>query len=311
MPILRHCDVYSRSKTLDLVSRFNIQDALPGLQHEFCDLWNGLVRNTGGDRRSRNLSIYILKHIRNVYFELHRDIATPTAFTAETPDDDVIFLFPSSYPSCKISRHHQDPCSARKYDVGVKRSEEPLLNDASHVLPMPAHARAIPANGGSWRLPPGLPPNPFSAIQGVVRTHATALLPSVTPHSTYTASSPPPNLLPRTRDHRKKAASNAPDVAPDAAARAVHTPSSHTSTFSTDVRLVDDVLSVSQRSTVSILPSRAVIREGDRRLSASLADNIHGTTLTSASSTDGSIPDPPGAVSALPHPLTATPSYSW
>jgi hypothetical protein len=113
-----NCDVYSRSKTLESVSRFAVQDTLPELQHEFCDMWNELVRNTG-DRRSRNLSIYILKHIRNIYFELHRDtIAVPTAFTNTTPDNDSILLFPSSYPSCMIESHHP-----RIDDVSVKQTE--------------------------------------------------------------------------------------------------------------------------------------------------------------------------------------------
>ncbi|KAH9175647.1 hypothetical protein EDB89DRAFT_2066548 [Lactarius sanguifluus] len=299
-------DVYSRSKTLDLVSRFNTQDALPGLQHEFCDMWNKLVRNAG-DRRSQNPSIYILKHIRNVYFKLHRSIAAPTAFTAETPDDDIILLFSSSYPPCKMTRHHPMPCSAMEYDVGVKRSEEPLPDDTSPVLPMPAHARATSSNNGSWRF--RLPSNPFSVIWGAIRTYATLLCPSVTPHSTYTAPSPSQDQLSRIRHHRKKVASNTPDATPGV----VRTSSNagHTSIFSTDARSVDDVFAVSQPSAIPIAPPpSAVLRKDGPRLSGPLADIIHGTTLTSASSTAGSIPDAPGAVSALPHSHTATPSYS-
>ncbi|KAH9015704.1 hypothetical protein EDB84DRAFT_1525688, partial [Lactarius hengduanensis] len=99
-------DVYSRSKTLELVSRFNIQDALPELQHEFCDMWNELVRNAG-NRHSRNLSIHILKHIRNVYCDLHHDTsAAPTAFSSTTRNRDSVLLFPQSYPLCTIARHH-------------------------------------------------------------------------------------------------------------------------------------------------------------------------------------------------------------
>ncbi|KAH9073407.1 hypothetical protein EDB83DRAFT_2564867 [Lactarius deliciosus] len=268
-----NCDVYSRSKTLDLVSRFDIQDALPGLQHEFCDMWNKLVRNAG-DRRSRNPSIYILKHIRNVYSKLHRSIAAPAAFTAETSDDDIILLFPSSYPPCKITRHHPT-CSAMVYNVGVKRSEEPLPDDASPVLPIPVHARATPSNNGRWRFPPGLLSNPFSVIRDAIRTYATVLCPSVTPHSTYTAPSPSQDLLSRIRHHRKKAASNTPDATPGAAARAV----------------LDDVLAVSQPSAISIAPPpSAVLRKDGPRLNGPLPDNIHGTTLTSTSSTAGSIP---------------------
>ncbi len=118
-----HPDVYSRSKTLELVSRFNIQETLPELQHKFCYMWNELVRNTG-NRRSRKLSTYILKHIRNIYFELHRGTsAVPTAFTDKTPDRDCILLLPSSYPSCMIGHHHPKPSSVKVDDVNVKRSE--------------------------------------------------------------------------------------------------------------------------------------------------------------------------------------------
>ncbi|KAH8982039.1 hypothetical protein EDB86DRAFT_384487 [Lactarius hatsudake] len=300
-----HRDVYSRSKTLELVSRFNIQNALPGLQHEFCDMWNELVRNTS-DRRSRNLSIYILKHIRKIYSESHQGtMAVPTAFTAKTPDDDLMLLFPSSYPSCNDSHYRLVPSSAREYDVGVKRPA-PLPHDASSVLPTPAHARARPANSRGLRFLPGFPsPNAFSVIWDDARTCATAFCPSVTPHSTYTAPSPPSNPLSRARGYRKKAASNTSDATPDVEARPVHTPSNagHADIFS------PDILAVSQQSTIPIAPPpRAVFRKGD--LSGPLAYNIRGTTPTSASSTAASIPDTPGVVSALPHPLTATPSYS-
>ncbi|KAH9016988.1 hypothetical protein EDB85DRAFT_1897864 [Lactarius pseudohatsudake] len=127
---------------------------------------------------------------------------------------------------------------------------------------------------------------------------------SVTPHSTYTAPSPPSNPLSRARGYRKKATSNTSDATPDVEARPVHTPSNagHAGIF------FPDVLAVSEQSTISIAPPpRAVLRKGD--LSGPLAFNVRGTTPTSASSTAGSIPDIPG-VSALPHPLTATPLCS-
>ncbi|KAH8993081.1 hypothetical protein EDB86DRAFT_2830303 [Lactarius hatsudake] len=183
-------------------------------------------------------------------------------------------------------------------------AKAPLPHYASSVLPMPAHARARPANSRSLRFPPGFPStNAFSVIWDDARTCATAFCPSVTPRSTYTA--PPSNSLSRVRGYRKKAASNTSDATPDVEARPVHTPSNagHTDIFS------PDVLAVSQQSTISIAPPpRAVFRKGD--LSGPLAYNTRGTTPTSASSTAASIPDTPGVVSALPHPLTATPSYS-
>ncbi|KAI9443002.1 hypothetical protein H4582DRAFT_1149959 [Lactarius indigo] len=207
-------DVYSRSKTMELASRFDVQGVLPELRHKFCDMWNELVRNTR-DRRSRNLSIYILKHIRSVYFELHRDtIAVATAFTDKTLDDDIILVFPSSYPSCEISRHHPDPCPVKVEVVCVKRSEEPSTDDGSSVLPAPAHARAKP-NSRSLRFPPSFPsPNPFSVIWDDACTRATAFCPSVTPHTAYTASSSPSIPLSGTSYPRKRASSNNSDPHP-------------------------------------------------------------------------------------------------
>jgi hypothetical protein len=102
-----HCDVYSESgsKTLELVSQISIQETLPELQHEFCDMWNELVRSIG-NRQSRNLSIYILKHIRNLYCGLHQGTgAAPTSFTSSTSDRDSVLLYPQSYPSCSIRSH--------------------------------------------------------------------------------------------------------------------------------------------------------------------------------------------------------------
>ena len=117
------CDVYSRSKTLQLVSRFDVQDTLPELQHEFCGLWNELVLNAG-NRRSMNVSIYILKQVRNVYCDLHEGTgAAPTLFPSATSDDDVALLFSSSYPSCTIRNHHRNPSSAHVDDVYVKLFE--------------------------------------------------------------------------------------------------------------------------------------------------------------------------------------------
>ncbi|KAI9449539.1 hypothetical protein BJY52DRAFT_1307128 [Lactarius psammicola] len=294
-----HHDVYSRSNTLELVSRFDVQDTLPELQHKFCFLWNELVRNTG-DRRSRNLSIYILKHIRKVYFGLHLDtIAVPTAFTDKTPDDDIILVFPSSYPSCKIGRHHPNPSSAKVDDVCVEKSEEPLPDDAPPILQdltpvaAPIHTPlVIPANSGSQRLPPGLPsPKPFSVTQGGARTHSTSFGPGVTPHTTYISLSPPSNMLSRIRDHHTKAASNISDVTSGATTRAVHTltppcfaphltavldtvapltthdassmltsDTGHTSAISADMLSVGDVSAVSPQPISFTPPARAVVR---------------------------------------------------
>ncbi|KAH9175649.1 hypothetical protein EDB89DRAFT_327842 [Lactarius sanguifluus] len=97
--------IHSRSKTLELVSRLAFRGTLPGLQYEFCEMWNELVRGAE-NQLSRKLSIYILKHIRNVYCGLHQSTdAAPRAFSSSTPDRASILLFPQSYPLCSVVRH--------------------------------------------------------------------------------------------------------------------------------------------------------------------------------------------------------------
>ena len=128
------CDVYSRSKTLQLVSRFNVQETLPELQHEFCDLWNELVLKAG-NRRSTNVSIYILKHVRNIYCDLHQGTgAAPTLFSSTTSDDDVILLYPNSYPLCKIARHHPKPTLSEEVGANESFPDEDSTSVTSETL---------------------------------------------------------------------------------------------------------------------------------------------------------------------------------
>ncbi|KAF8265787.1 hypothetical protein EI94DRAFT_1803965 [Lactarius quietus] len=98
-------------KTLELVSKFDITDALPTLQHDFCDLWNevvGLAWVTQ-DHRIRSLSIAILKDVRHAYIALHDGTdSAPTAFSATTIDDEPNLFLSSSYLPCNIPEHRPD-----------------------------------------------------------------------------------------------------------------------------------------------------------------------------------------------------------
>ncbi|KAH9175646.1 hypothetical protein EDB89DRAFT_327725 [Lactarius sanguifluus] len=167
-------DVYSRSKTLDLVSIFNVQETLPGLQHNFCDMWNELVRNTG-NRRSRNLSIYILKHIRNVYCNLHQGTsAAPTAFSSTTCNRDSVLLFPQSYPLCTIARHHP----AEKYPESVPSALKDLTPVATHAYT----PQTMPVASEGHRLLSILPfRETFGVINGETCARATSTLPLTQP----------------------------------------------------------------------------------------------------------------------------------
>ena len=105
----RHILLTERSKweMLPSISKFDIRNTVPGLQNEFCALWNNMAVEayfTPPDH------IQILRGIRHFYFALHQGPdASPMAFDASTPSDDPILNKPSSYPMCDVEAHHPDP----------------------------------------------------------------------------------------------------------------------------------------------------------------------------------------------------------
>ena len=105
-------------QVLEAASKFNIQDTLPRLQHEFCALWNHIVLTAQNDH-AEWMAWYTLGPIRNVYLALHQGTdSAPTRFSASTTDYDRILLEPSSYPSCNIPGHHPDSTS-HAHDVSI------------------------------------------------------------------------------------------------------------------------------------------------------------------------------------------------
>ena len=100
----QHWPFYEFTKVLDAASKFNVSDTSPELQHEFCELWNEVVRVADGAMRWS-----ILRPIRNIYLTLHLDTnCAPKRFSTYTDDGDRILWGPKSYPSCDIPGHHTD-----------------------------------------------------------------------------------------------------------------------------------------------------------------------------------------------------------
>ncbi|KAH8991014.1 hypothetical protein EDB92DRAFT_1862712 [Lactarius akahatsu] len=87
------------SKILEAASKFNVEDTLHDLQHEFCSLWNQIVLK-GQNDNSWQMSWLILRPIGKVYIDLHRE--TNSAPIGEIPED------PFSYPLCNIPGHRPD-----------------------------------------------------------------------------------------------------------------------------------------------------------------------------------------------------------
>jgi hypothetical protein len=87
---------------LSCISKFDIRNALPGLQHDFCLLWNEITQKAH-DRRSQHIPHYILRHMRHLFIALHQDTdAAPTTSGAST-DDYPLLHDPFSFPLCN---HH-------------------------------------------------------------------------------------------------------------------------------------------------------------------------------------------------------------
>ncbi len=91
------------SEVLDIVSKFNIQDTLPELQHEFCALWDKIVLKVETDD-SRAIAHDIHKRLRSVFISLHQSTdASLTNLSAFIGGRDL--RQPPSYPLCNIREH--------------------------------------------------------------------------------------------------------------------------------------------------------------------------------------------------------------
>ncbi|KAI9507630.1 hypothetical protein F5148DRAFT_91124 [Russula earlei] len=97
---------YPSSHLLSSLCRFDIQLTLPGLQHDFCNLWNRIVLAAQNYGAYSDL-VPILRQIHRMYVALHRGTdAAPTALSTSTDhhQDTLRQLF--SYPLCTITDHH-------------------------------------------------------------------------------------------------------------------------------------------------------------------------------------------------------------
>ena len=93
---------------LSRLSKFDICEARPGLQTEFCALWNDIVL----DARSRwpflsSKRVSLLRKIRHHYIALHQGTeAAPVAFGASTVSTNPILSIIWVYPLCSIATYH-------------------------------------------------------------------------------------------------------------------------------------------------------------------------------------------------------------
>ncbi|KAI0246527.1 hypothetical protein BJV78DRAFT_144122 [Lactifluus subvellereus] len=116
---------------LPSISKFDIKDTLPGLQNDFCALWNEIVLEAPNDT-SDYIPFYILRYIRHIYIALHQD--SDSAFS---DDCDYILDQPSSYPLCNI------PCHASHIHEPVVGPQEVTVHASAATSPTVPHPHAI------------------------------------------------------------------------------------------------------------------------------------------------------------------------
>ena len=108
------------SNVLISASKFDVRDASPELQHEFCALWNQMVRISQNDS-DWTISRNILNSLRGVYIALHQGTdSAPPNFSAIVP---ILILTPNDcfFPVCNDPSHILDESSPTTFPRTVQQ----------------------------------------------------------------------------------------------------------------------------------------------------------------------------------------------
>jgi Family of unknown function (DUF6535) len=125
------------SYILPSITPFDVQNALPRLQHDFCIMWNEIVLEA---RKSDTWStpVAILIDIHVIYLALHQDAdSSLTEVFASITADPVGWRGLLSLPSCGIPGHVSDSTSDRFGVVNDSAGESPTIPHADAPLPLP------------------------------------------------------------------------------------------------------------------------------------------------------------------------------
>ena len=169
---------------------FNIRNTRPGLQHDFCTLWNELVQEAR-NRGPYSTPVNILLRIRRLYITLHQGTnAAPTAFSSSTDTfDTAILLEGSSYPLCDIASHRPDsiaqvphpaqpahsPDTSPHCSTSCGNSASQQVNEASNIArpPSPPDLTTPSEIGDSSQAPAATSP----ALPALTGPHPTGASP--------------------------------------------------------------------------------------------------------------------------------------
>ena len=182
---------------LHALSKLDIRNTLPRLQHDFCTLWNEMVRESKNEGLF-NDPLYILKKIRHAYIALHQGTdAAPTAFSASTDDLDLILFDPSSYPFCNLAHYrldstaHVSPTLPTQPDNSSDPSRQ--AEQVNNVIEPPSSSNPTTTSesGATFHGPDISPPtNPINSISRPTSTSPTVVVTSASRDITAMLSHP-------------------------------------------------------------------------------------------------------------------------
>ena len=174
---------------LPSLSKFDVQHTFPGLQTEFCALWNEIVLQAMHEGID-SYAIPILRGIRHFYIALHQGTdAAPTAFDISTADSDSVLRQPSSYPLCNIVDNHPNPSTHDPVTASPAAPHPTQLNDPNDSPSHRSRLESQPDNSAAPRrledvgIIPGLSSSPSYAPHSSTTTdpvHTAPLATSVT-----------------------------------------------------------------------------------------------------------------------------------
>ncbi|KAI0271102.1 hypothetical protein BGY98DRAFT_1100398 [Russula aff. rugulosa BPL654] len=164
-------------KTLGAVCKLDrIQDTLPELRHEFCDLWNKLVTVAQTDElpHHRTIAIKMLKNIRKLYIALHpTGSSTPPTTFYTTEDWEQILDNSELYRKCTKEDHRSPP----------SRRSQAWNSTPCPLSPVPPAQPVVPAQ-------------PVPPTQSMVSTQPVPLTQPVPPTQPMVSTQPVPPIQP-------------------------------------------------------------------------------------------------------------------
>jgi hypothetical protein len=175
------------SGILPSLSKFDICNTLPGLQSDFCALWNEVAqeaRNQG----SFSTPAIILREIGHLYISLHQstDAAATASFTSTDSLDSILYQ-PSLYPLCDIASHRPD----------FKLTRSMACVPVTNYRTVPSLTQPEQSPAASPFLPSPIESDHNTASQQAEEANVIAEPPSskdYTPHPSHTHGFTPPPL---------------------------------------------------------------------------------------------------------------------